>query len=1093
MHSQGPQWWRLIPFGVGILTATLFLWQALLSREDLQIKREIASTAAITGDNIKVLVESHIKALARMAKRWESSEHQIREVWEADALQYVRDFRGYQAIEWVDPSLHIRWVVPLQGNESFLGMDLNSDPQRKAALESARDLRAVSVSQTMELTAGGPGFAVRVPIFSRQRFEGFILGVFRVEEAFDSILEPLMAQGYSVAILDEQKEIYHHNQSGFQPTQTTLGETKLEISGVKWTVRVWPSPDLVAAAHTPLPGVILASGLLMGGLLMLALYHAETARRRARELKDEVSERLKTEARLSESLNKAEEYSRLFDLSLDLICIADFHGYFKHLNPAWEATLGYTLDELRAQPYIKLIHPDDIESTRLEAAKLAETDYGAVGFINRYRCKDGTYKWLSWTAASSHPNKLIYAAARDITDRKLADEELSRAKAAADAANQAKSAFLANMSHEIRTPMNGIIGMTDLTLTTELTAKQSQYLGRVKSSADSLLSLINDILDFSKIEAGKFDLDPVDFNLREILEDAVSLIELRAQQKGVELSCRIDPGLPTLVVGDAMRLRQIVINLLANAVKFTDQGGQVRLEVEADSTTDKEAVLCFSVHDTGVGIPPEKQRMIFDPFSQADNSTTRQFGGTGLGLTISSQLVRLMGGRIWVESEVGRGSTFSFIVRFDRSDLADETAVLNNMVKLRGLTVLVVAQDREIGVKVGNALGRWGLVPAFAPDAKSAIRTLKQTNTAGRPIELAILCADRWDQDSQALVQQVLQSPDGSGVRFILMTRPLLYADVESPQESGIIEWLTEPIEMSALFNSIVTTLDSKLRAEGRGLSLNSGPRLKDQKILEILLAEDNEVNQELAIDLLKGWGHHVTVAGDGKMALENFEKQQFDLVLMDVQMPVMDGFETTAVIRERERRAGTHTPIIALTAHAMKGDRERCLAAGMDGYLTKPLRPQEVLAAIAELTAAVSESEDQAPSDQHPNREDEVFDQAELMERVGGRVDLVIKIGRIFIDKYPQQLSEIRSAIAQGNSRNLADLAHALKGMLANLSAKAAMETAKRLELMGDAGDISRAEETYAALETEIRQFREALSKFAGLEKTMNAVDLKS
>ena len=366
-----------------------------------------------------------------------------------------------------------------------------------------------------------------------------------------------------------------------------------------------------------------------------------------------------------------EERDQFFTLSIDMLCIAGFDGYFKHLNPAWEKTLGLTKEELLAKPFLDFVYPEDRAATLAATEQLSTTGVEIISFENRYLCKDGSYKWLAWDVAPSVQQQMLYAVARDITERKRTEGELQKAKDAAEAATRAKSEFLANMSHEIRTPMNGIIGMTELALDTELTPEQHGYLTTVKDSADSLLRLINDILDFSKIEAGKLDLEPIDFSLRDSLEETMKTLAMRAHKKGLELACHIPPDVPDTLVGDPGRLRQIIVNLSGNAIKFTEQG-EVVVEVQSPRSEVQESrkrlrrlwtlepetldLLHFAVRDTGIGIPPEKQRVIFEAFSQADSSTTRKYGGTGLGLAISTQLVALMDGRIWVESEIGKGA-----------------------------------------------------------------------------------------------------------------------------------------------------------------------------------------------------------------------------------------------------------------------------------------------------------------------------------------------------------------------------------------------------------------------------------------------------
>jgi two-component system, sensor histidine kinase and response regulator len=791
--------------------------------------------------------------------------------------------------------------------------------------------------------------------------------------------------------------------------------------------------------------------------------------------------------RIEEALRESEAWFRFLANAMpQIVWTARPDGYCDYLNQRCEEYTGIPVPEMLGEGWLASLHPDDRDGVSASWTAAVEGS-GEHDLEFRLRGVDGRYRWFKTrgVAVRDEFGRVVkwLGTCTDIDDQKRAEEVERRAREAAEAASRAKSEFLANVSHEIRTPMNAILGMTELALDTMSSEEQKQYLAIVKSSADALLNVINDLLDFSKIEAGKIELDPAGFSLRSVLGETLRALALRAHKKGLELVCQIQPDVPDALIGDVGRLRQILLNLVGNAIKFTEDG-EVAVRIEAgpvdegaepnspEGTSGRSQVVRFSVSDTGIGISVDQQQKIFQAFEQEDNSTTRRYGGTGLGLSIATRLVALMHGEIGVESEPGRGSRFHFTARFGlQGDHPDRPSV-QPLVELQGLRVLLVDDNATNRHILEEWFRGWRTEPTVVADGLEALDALWRASASGRPFLLAVLDSRMPGIGGLALAERILQSPEHSATRIILLTSGDLQGEVARFRELGIGAYAMKPVQQEELLELIYRVLSRPLPIEAVGGRAARPPAEVGPPIapaepapstdrLRILLAEDNLLNQQLVDHLLRRRGHDVIIARDGRKALEALDLSSFDLMLLDIQMPEFDGFQVIETLRRREQTAGGHLPVVALTAHSMKGDRERCLQAGMDEYLSKPIRAADLFSVIDRALAGRPASESPLAASTEPGT---VIDADTLLAACDDDPVLLGQLIRIFQNSVPGSLARVQEAIARQDPAHLRESAHQLRGLLSTFSSAAALAAA-RLEAMGAGGELGDAASTFETL----------------------------
>jgi two-component system sensor histidine kinase/response regulator len=786
---------------------------------------------------------------------------------------------------------------------------------------------------------------------------------------------------------------------------------------------------------------------------------------------------------------KTEELDRFFSINLDLFCIADTDGNFQRLNRAWETTLGYELPDLEGRRFLDFVHPDDVSAT-MEAISRLDAQQSVLDFVNRYRHKDGRWRWIEWHSAPA--GNIIYAAARDITQRKQTEEALREAKESAEAATRAKSNFLANMSHEIRTPMNAIIGLSRLALKRSPSAKQQDYLNKIQSSARTLLGIINDILDLSKIEAGRLEINNTVFNLDKLMQNVSTVTALKAQEKGLVLSFNRDPDVPLLITSDPLRLGQILINLIGNAVKFTD-AGEIVVEIKKIAKEKgKQALLEFSIRDTGIGMTAEQASVIFTPFTQADESMTRKYGGTGLGLTISKQLVEQMGGTIGVVSASGAGSTFTFTISLRPREKKRERKEVYP-VNLKSLRVLVVDDSEEDRAILAAILSDLSCKSVCVDSGTMALRVLEKKRNR---LDLAFIDWNMPDMDGIELAERIKKHPRLSRVPKIIIVTTHGWEDTAGKAKELELEgFLVKPVDKSVLLDTImgIFDLETEYLRDARRLGEAASDEMALMHGARILLVEDNEINRQVAKEILEVAGFVVELADNGLEAIERVADTAvpLDALLMDIQMPGMDGFEATRSIREKLQNVVL--PIIAMTAHVMETDRQNCFQAGMNDYISKPIDPEQLIATVVrwikprggKLPVTKKRGQPRTTTAKElPNSLPGVNIKTAL-KRMSGNKQLLAKLLLVFADNYAGTAEDIRKALSDGNIDLARRLTHSLKGISGNLSADEVFTGSRDLEAAIKKGGKGAADVCLVKLEKALKKVIKAINKLSTKENT--------
>lgn len=1053
--AKGRMNWLPLTVGNAAVVATLALWHGLEYQDNQNVERHLDRQLTTLCVELTYSLKHYEGVLTRMAARWDAAGQTPEPIWRADVKNYLQALRGFDTIAWIDADLQPRRVMSSPEFDFDAGQ-----PIPVALLKWLQAATSPSVQTTIAENEKSPherDIWLCKPVKNQGKPDGWIVGVFDMRRLMREALKHTSVEGQHLAIQCGAIELYRDGQSGDAADVALRQSRRLDFGGLVLNIVDTPARSWTRSQRSWLPAMTMFAGLVMSALLVSTLHLAASAR-------ENYSHAIATQRRLRKTMALQQA---ILDNAQRSIVSVSADGMIQAFNRAAERMLGYSEAEMIGKQTPAVFHdPEELaERARQLSEELGRDIESPMDVFTAKALLDGSEE-REWTYVRKDGTRFpvllsvcpirdssgeipgFLGIANDITERRRLDEELERAKLAAESASRAKSEFLANMSHEIRTPMNGIIGMTELMLTTEITRDQRESLEIIQDSADALLTIVNDVLDFSKIEAGKLDLSISTFDLGDKVGNAMRLLTGRAAQKGLELICSIDARIPRLVGGDADRLRQVIVNLVGNAIKFTTQG-EILLHVEPSSdeqTQDRSRCrLHFAVSDTGMGIPRDKQESIFAAFAQADSSTTRQFGGTGLGLTISSRLVEMMGGRIWVESEVGQGSTFHFTAEFDQVECDELPGTTVQLSSLAGLAVLIV-DDVDANRRIlCDTVSRVGMHPVAVASAADGLAAVLERAAHKQPFAAVITDYLMPGLDGLELARVIRGAELVANTPIVMLSSAANSKCVEQGRHLGIHSCLAKPIKQADLLQALRAAIDTHRPPEPMSQTLAvENTEMEDDSVapvrsLRVLLAEDNPINQRVSSRMLERDGHQVTIARNGREAVDLASRQTFDVVLMDVQMPEMDGFQATAAIRQLEQPGEQPLPIIAMTAHALQGDRERCLAAGMDSYITKPVRGVDLRRELAAIEPAA-----EAPTS---NAATGPCDWSKSLEAVDGNVEFLFELVNLFLEDVPPTMSLLRKAMAEGDAQKAAKLAHRLRGSCQPFCAESANTAAQQFE----------------------------------------------